>query len=190
MDIVNRAKTMIASPRTEWEVTAAEPTDTQQLFLNYVAPLAAIPPLARFIGNSLLFGRSGIGAGILGAIITYVLSLIGVYVIGWIAAKLARSFGGRGEVDQGVKLIAYAWTASWLGGVFHLVPAIGLLGAIASFYSLYILFIGIGPMLGVPQGRVVAHFIALFVALIVVYIVIGLVVVGIVGAGATMGGAV
>jgi Yip1 domain len=190
MAFVTRARQMILAPRREWEVIAGEPSDSQQLFRSYIAPLAAIPPVCGFIGNTLLFGHTGWGAGILAAIVTYVLSLISVYVIAWIAARLAPTFGGRDDVEQGVKLVAYAWTAVWLGGVFELVPAISLLGLIAALYGLYVLFIGITPVLGVPPGRVVGHFVAIFVASIVVYVVIGLLVRGVAGAGAMIGGGI
>ena len=42
MDLVERAKAIIMTPKTEWLRIATEPGDPAYLFANYVAILAAI----------------------------------------------------------------------------------------------------------------------------------------------------
>jgi Yip1 domain len=187
MDIVTRAKNMILSPIAEWPVVTAEPDDLQGLYRSYIAPLAAIPAVAAVIGNGILFGRLSFGFALLGAIVLYVLSLISIYVVSWIAGRLASMFGGEDNVDRALKLIAYGATASWVGGVFRLVPTLSILSLLCSIYSLYVIYTGVTPLLGVPQSRVIGFMVALIVAIIIVIVVIAVLAGGVIGAGLSRG---
>ena len=57
MNLIDRVKRILLSPRTEWEVIDAEPTTPAQLYTGYIMPLAAIGPIAQIIGYS-VFGIS------------------------------------------------------------------------------------------------------------------------------------
>jgi hypothetical protein len=57
MAIIERIKGICLKPTTEWDAIAGEETSTADLFKGYAVPLAAIPPIAGFIGGSLI-GRS------------------------------------------------------------------------------------------------------------------------------------
>ena len=54
MNLVERVKGIIVSPKTEWPVIAGEPGDAGYLFSNYVAILAAIPAVCGFIGGAII----------------------------------------------------------------------------------------------------------------------------------------
>ena len=54
MGLLNRVKAILLKPHTEWPVIAREKSDVSGLFVRYVAILALIPSLARFIGTSLI----------------------------------------------------------------------------------------------------------------------------------------
>jgi hypothetical protein len=54
MSLVDRVKNIILRPTTEWPVIAAEPSSLGGLYTGYVAPLAAINPIALFIGLSIV----------------------------------------------------------------------------------------------------------------------------------------
>lgn len=185
MDIVTRAKNMIMSPAAEWPTVAAEPSSVASLYQGYIAPLSAIPPLATLIGT-IIFYHFGFGGALLLAIVSYVLGLIGVYVIGFIAAKLAPMFGGTDNMEAGLKLVAYGSTAAWVGGVFHIIPAIGFLSAVAAIYGIYLYYTGIAPVMNVPTGKVIGYLIALIVAVIIVFFVIAFIV-GLIVGGSMMG---
>lgn len=97
MDIVERVKGILLSPKTEWQVIAPEPGDPAYLFTNYVAILAAIPAVCGFIGMSIvgvgmpMIGtyRVGIVGGLVSAIVQYVLAFVMVYVVALITDALA-----------------------------------------------------------------------------------------------------
>jgi hypothetical protein len=50
MDIVQRARNIIVTPKTEWTVIAAEEPNTARIFKEYVLPLALIRAIAYVIG--------------------------------------------------------------------------------------------------------------------------------------------
>jgi hypothetical protein len=176
MDIVARAKNILTTPQTEWAVISGEPTDPPTLYTSYIIPLAAIPPVASFLGL-LIFGIGGfrlpIGTLIMGLVVQYVLALVMVGVLGFIFAKLAPSFGGQDDVNQGLKLAAYAATPSWLGGVFLLIPPIGWLAALCGLYGLYLLYLGIPVLMRNPQEKTLVYAISAIVVAIVLTLIIG-----------------
>ncbi len=54
MKLVDRVKAILLTPRTEWPVITQEQATMSDLFLKYVAILAAIPEVAHLIGQSLI----------------------------------------------------------------------------------------------------------------------------------------
>ena len=185
MDIVSRAKNMLMSPKAEWPVVAGESDSVGGVYMGYVIPVSAIPPIATLIGM-VAFLHMGFGPALTVAIVSYILGLIGVFVVAWVAGKLAGMFGGTDSMEAGVKLVAFGSTASWVGGIFHIIPALGILSLLAAIYGIYIFYTGVTPVMGVPSGRVIGYLIALIVAVIVVFIVIGAIVAAVVG-GSMMG---
>lgn len=196
MDLVQRVKRMLLTPRSEWEVVDTEPTSVARLYAEYIVPLAAIGPICSIIGLALIgvrlpFGggvfRIGIGTAIMMAVVGFVLRLVGVYVVALIVEWLAPRFGGTPDRLQALKVVAYASTASWVGGVFSLVPMLGILGLLMSLYSLYLLYLGLPVLMKAPADRAVGYTLVTIVVTIAVYIVIG-VVVGTFRPGLPLGG--
>jgi hypothetical protein len=181
-DLVSRAKNMMLAPTSEWSAVAVEPTSIGALYQGYIMPLAAIPPVATFIGM-LAFYHIGFGGALLLAIVSYILSLIGTYAMAWLAAKLAPTFGGVDSMESGLKLIGYGLTAAWVGGIFHIIPALGIISFLFALYSFYVIYTGATPIMTVPQGRAVGYVIAVVIAIIVVFIIIAALAGAIAGVG-------
>ncbi len=162
--LVARAQAILLRPRVEWPVIAEEQATTASLYAGYIAPLAAIPPLAGLIGMS-VFGlqlpyggsyRTPLGAAITSAVVQYLLGLVMVYLLARIIEALAPSFGGHPDRLQALKVSAYASTASWLVGIVALVPALGIL-SILGLYSLYLIYLGLPPLMKAPPERAAAY---------------------------------
>lgn len=182
MDLVARAKNIIISPAKEWEVIKAEPMTTAQMFTQYVMILAAIPAVAGFIGRSLIgqsflgvSTRTPIGAGLVWAILFYVFSIIGVYILGLIIDLLAPSFGSPKNMNASLKVAVFSMTASWLAGIFSLIPALFLLGLLG-LYSFYLLYIGMRSLKEVPPDKLIGYYVVTLIMAIIVYVVIGVIV--------------
>lgn len=195
MNLVERAKNIVLQPAQEWPVIAGEPADTKSLFVGYAMPLAAIPSIAAWLGFSVI----GVSAGILGtyrapivgglgvAILSYVLGLISVFVLGFIIDALAPSFGGEKNNIQAMKCAVYAHTPAWLGGIFNLIPALGVLALLAALYGLYLLYLGLPVLMKAPREKAVGYTVVVVLCAIVLTIVVSAIS-GIVGfAGGGMG---
>ena len=174
MDLVARARNLLTAPKAEWPVIAGESTGTTELYTGYVAPLAGIAPVAAIVGNLLFGGPLGFNMSILVGIASFAMALFGVYVIGRIAGRIAPAFGGKDDLAQGIKLVAYAYTAAWIAGVFALIPALAVLSMIGGIYSLYLLYTGTSVMMGVPQERSVGYTAVVILVAIAVYLLIGI----------------
>jgi Yip1 domain len=174
MDIVERVKAILLTPKSEWLVIESEPGDPAYLFTNYVAILAAIPPVCGFIGG-VVFGRVGIVSGLAGAVIQYLLAFVLVYVVGLIIDALAPTFGGEKDQPNALKLAVYSTTPAWLAGVFSLIPGLGVL-RILGLYGLYLLWVGLPPLMKAPEDKAIGYAAAVVVCAIVLSIVIGVIV--------------
>ena len=109
MNLVERIKGILLQPKSEWPAIEGEPGDAGYLLSNYVAIVAAIPAVCTFIGTSLIgVGgfRLGLGLGIVRAIVVYVLSLVGVFVVAYIIDFLAGAFGARTRRHRRIRILS------------------------------------------------------------------------------------
>ncbi len=158
-----RLKNILLQPKAEWPRIEAEPATVGSIYSNYVIYVAAIPVLCTLIG-SLVFGygaagisyRPSFAAALTTAVLQYALQLGAVYVFALVIDALAPRFGGHQDRVSAFKLAAYSATASWLAGVFTLVPALSIL-TILGLYSLYLLYTGVPVLVKVPQERAFAY---------------------------------
>ena len=190
--LIARVKAILLTPRTEWPVIAAETTATRDLYLGYVVWLAALPAVAGFL-KSAVFGygvpllgsfRLPVGAALSSAVLSYVLSLIGVFLLALIIDALAPKFGATRDRSQALKLAAYSYTAGWIGGVCVIIPGIGWLLALAGgIYSIYLLYLGLPVLMKCAAERAVGYTVVVVIAAIVLYWIIALVAAGITGPG-------
>jgi Yip1 domain len=182
MNLVQRVKGILLSPRTEWPIIDAEPTTPAELYRSYIIPLAAIGPIAQTIGYS-VFGitvpfvgtyRVPIGSAISSALVAYILSLAATYVLALIIDALAPTFNAQRSQIQALKVAAYSSTASWVAGVFALIPGLRLL-VILGLYSLYLLYLGLPVVMKAPREKALAYTAVVVLAAIVLFMVIGVI---------------
>ena len=180
MNLVDRAKNILLSPNSEWEVIRSESSTPSELITRYAVILAAIPAVAGFIGYYLIglsygFGtiRLGIGTSLSWAILTFILSLVSVYVLGWIIDALAPSFGSTKDFVSSLKVAVYAYTAAWVAGIFHIIPSLSFLAAIAGIYSLVLMYMGLKKVKMAPDDKLIGYFVVTIIVALVLYFVIG-----------------
>lgn len=177
MNVVDRAKNILLQPKSEWQVIAGETHSVQGLYTGYVMILAAIPVIATFVGFSLVgvMGvRMPIAYGITHMVVSYLLSLAAVYLLALVIDFLAPNFGGTKDFNQAIKVAAFSPTASWLAGIFALVPLLSVLG-IVGLYSLYLLFVGLPPLMKTPEDKALPYTVVVILAAIVIWIVVGVI---------------
>ncbi len=179
MNLVDRAKNLILAPAAEWDRISAETHTVQGLYTGWIMILAAIPAIAAFIGYSIVgigvFGMSyrvPLVSGVASAIATYLLTLGGVYVFALVIDALSPTFGGEKNFMQAFKVAAFAPVASWLAGVFSIVPALSILGLLG-LYSVYLLYVGLPRLMKTPQEKALPYTAVVILVGIVISVVIG-----------------
>jgi len=180
MDIVQRVKDILLTPKQTWPAIESETTDTASLYKNYIAILAIIPAVAGFIGMSVVgFGMMGVTIrvpfvnGLAQMIAGYVLSLAMVFAVALIVDALAPSFGGQKSQINALKLVAYGSTAGMVGGIFSLIPALSVLGLVASLYSIYLIYLGLPVLMKCPAEKALVYTIVILVCAVVAGMIVG-----------------
>ncbi|MFA7604337.1 MAG: Yip1 family protein [Novosphingobium sp.] len=176
--IVDRARAIILTPRDEWPRIAAETTPQGDILRAYVLPLAAIGPVAALIGWQ-VFGygvlgfswKPGIVWSLSTAIVSFVMATVSVFVLAFIANLLAPKFDGQSDKGQAFKLVAYSYTASWLAGIFGLIPSLAFF-SLLGLYSFYLLYTGATPLMKVPQDKAMSYTVVTILCAIVLAIVV------------------
>ncbi len=174
MNIVDRAKNIIITPKTEWPAIAAEEPNVGQIISGYVIPLALIPAIASMLGYGVV-GRgmaSSFTWGIAMAIIGFVVALGGVYLTAFVVDYLAPNFGSQKNFGRAMQLVAYSYTPAWVAGILNIVPVLGVLVLIASIYGLYLMYLGFPHTMKTPDDKVVVYMVVSIIVLIVVYFVL------------------
>ena len=119
--------------------------------------------------------RVGIVSGIASALVQYVLAFVMVYVMALIIDALAPTFKGQKNQANALKLAVYSMTPVWLAGIFSLIPGLRLL-SILGLYGLYLLWVGLPPLMKAPQEKSTGYAAAVVVCAIIISLVIGAIV--------------
>ena len=194
MNIVDRVKKILMSPKTEWEVISAEASNNQQLVVGYVLPLAAVAAVASFIGAVFiggLFGmRMGFVAGLTVLVMQLVMAVVSVFVLAFITDALAPSFGGQKSMAQAIKVAAYSYTPVWVAGVLGILPLLGWLAALlGGLYAIYLMYLGLPRLMKSPEDKAIGYTVVVVLAAIILWIVIGAIMAAATGAFMAVGGA-
>jgi Yip1 domain len=174
MNLVERAKNIIVTPKTEWDAVSAEEPNIQQILLGYVLPLALIPTIAVIIGWGMIgiFGFRSFTYGIAMGLVQLINAFLSVLVAGFVIDLLAPSFGSQKNMGRAVQLVAYSMTPIWIAGILNILPTIGWLAGLIGLYGLYLMYLGLAPLMKTPEDKKVGYLVVSIIILIVVYFVI------------------
>ena len=180
--LIGRVKDILTKPAATWDVIDGERPSVGSLYTGYVMPLAAIPAVAQAIGMT-VFGAGAFGivvkwspvTAIVQAILTFVLSLVVVYVLALVIEALAPNFGGTKDRIQALKVAAYSYTAAWVAGIFAIFPMISLLALLGGLYSLFLLYLGLPKLMKTPEDKALPYTAVVVLVAIVVSFIIAMV---------------
>jgi len=171
MKLVERAKNIMLSPKTEWDVVANEEPNIKKIIIGYVIPLVLISAIASVIG----FGTPVI-IGIVQTIAVIFFQVMSVFILAFVVNIFAPIFGSQKNRVRAVQLIAYSMTPIWIGGivisigvVVNIYPLLLILNVLFVLYGLNLLYLGIAPLLQIPKNKKVGYFIVSIVVMIVIY---------------------
>ncbi|MEO9129973.1 MAG: Yip1 family protein [Sphingomonas sp.] len=179
--MIDRIKRLLTAPAQEWPLIDAEPMTVKGIFMTWVIPLAAIGPIAHLIGM-MVFGigffgityRPSIAVAVEGAVTMYVLALVGTFVMALVIDWLAPHFDATKNPVSAMKVVAFSMTASWLAGIFQIIPMLGWL-AIVGLYSLYLLWVGLPVLMKAPAEKATAYVVVSILVCVVAVMVISMI---------------
>ncbi|MBN2484955.1 MAG: YIP1 family protein [Bacteroidales bacterium] len=192
MNLIDRAKNILFKPREEWVLISRETTSVSQLVTNYLLIMAIIPAAAQFIRYGLIghnipfYGHvaGSISWGLKQAVVSYISNIAGVFLSAFIIDILATNFASQKNFTRAMQLVVFSYTAAFVAGIFYLIPGLGILAVLGSLYGLYLLFLGLKPMMQTPDDKVAVYFILSLLVIIVVSVILSFILGKILLAGA------
>jgi len=178
LELVERVRAIVNTPQAEWPAVAGESDDT--FAIRYVAVLALIPVLARFVGGWLIGGYTPFLPALIGAVVAYALSFVVVFALALVVDLLAPKFGAKRSYSGALRLTAYSFTPLWLAGLALLVPGASFL-VLLGLYGLYLMWAGLPVLMQAPAERVLPYLIAVACCAIVLEVAVRLALIATVG---------
>jgi hypothetical protein len=167
-----RVKNILVRPQQEWKVIQEERTTYGQLIGEYVAVIAAVPPLSA-LAERLVFGRGIAGSSPLGQVLAlnvlwYFMIIINMVITSAVITAVAFSKEPWWFNLRGLQLASFSFTPLFLAGIPAIVPRLNWVFYPAIVYSTYLLYLGIRTMTGSGQGKAVARAAASFFAAVLI----------------------
>ena len=163
---------ILSDPVHEWRVIEAEQDDVASVYMSYIVPLAAIPAISMFIGLGIIgapfIGRYGIVTALSSAIGLYLTTLVSPIVAAIVIEKLAPKFKSSGTLVDALKLVAYASTPMWVGGILYILLYLAPLILATVLYAVYLFYLGLPTMMKTHPDNVVPY---MFVSAIVLMLI-------------------
>jgi hypothetical protein len=141
-------------PSQAWERLSKDPQPLIEVLWPHVVVLLLARALAEFIG-SLLQGR-----GILPSLGQFGLGAVGWFALVWafglVTMGIASARGGRVVVQDAIRYAGYGLTPLFVVGILSFVPVQyipAVADALTMPYTFYVMAVGVGPMLRVPEEK-------------------------------------
>jgi len=158
--LLTRIWHILARPREEWAQIAIERGRVSDLYLGYAIPILGISSIASFLKQTLLGTWAPLagtlrvppGLALQSTLLSFVFGLIGLFVLGLIIHLLAPLFAAQRDLTRALKVAVYCATPACVASVCALLPALGTLMSLALIlYGLYVLYLGVVPVMGAPK---------------------------------------
>lgn len=172
--ILARAYGLLKEPKQEWRQIQAEETTVPAILFGYVAPLAAIPPVASLIGSYTFEPdfAGDVGAAFVRAALTWIVSIALVYLLGFLINALADMFDADRDELSAHKIAAYSLTPAFISGVFSLWPPLWWVSLFALAAMVFLMYRGLPILMKAPLERALSYAAAVTVAAMVAGIVL------------------
>ncbi|MGC4233742.1 MAG: Yip1 family protein [Niabella sp.] len=177
--LIDRVKNILTNPKAEWEVINNEPATLQGLLTSYVIPLSLLSALASFLKFFVFSSAFGIAYSIAYTIFAIVVTVLVFVIATYVIDALAPNFKSEKDINKSAQLVAYSGTAGYVAGIFSFIPVLGgLLSLAGAVYSIYLFYLGVGPLKKTPEDQKVIYIVVYILISWVIYMVLFSVVAG------------
>jgi hypothetical protein len=160
-------KQAMLTPEVVWQEQSAQSKPWQQLLKSTILPTIVVVGIVSALLTK-LFGyhipivgviRPTMGDMLLQGVGTIVIYTVSVVILGWFAAWLAGTMGGRNEMDRGVAMLFWTSVPSLAGQLLSPIPMVGwVIGLGLGLYTLVLLYKAIPVFLDVSLESRGKHF--------------------------------
>jgi hypothetical protein len=156
---------LLTRPSAQWRTIADLPEDSFRTLLLYPCFLAILPAVAWYYGTS----RVGWTVGDQGetikltvesarqiTILFYLAMLGSVAVIGYFVHWMSDTYGANSSLTKGIVIVGLTSTPLFIAGLVGFYPLLWidlLIGVAAVSWSVYLLYLGIPIVMGIPEER-------------------------------------
>ena len=177
--LLSRVRNILFKPKDEWTVIDAEAETVAGLYKRFIIPLQAAAAVAGWLGSMFILARIGFGTALFGglssSIVGFVLALVLVFVVALVVNALAPTFGGQKNQISALKVVAYSYTPSFIGGLLMIFPFLAPLMILFALYGLYLLYLGLPPLMKCPREKAPVYTLVIVVIAIVLSVVIAMI---------------
>jgi len=178
MNIIERVKNILLSPKTEWNKINTEPGSLNSLITSYTLVVAGIGAIGIFIGAALI-GYHGYTApvkfALIGALLKFICAVGTVIAGAYIAEGLAPNLGAEKDKNKSAQWAVYGFTPLCLALFLGIIPGRDtewFIYITGFAYSLYVMYVG-APVLKKAIGDKAIPYTAVVVgACLVVFILL------------------
>ena len=173
MNIIDRVKNILITPKTEWQVINEETATPQSLLMGYVLPLAVVASLGSLLKGFLFAGSFGLKYFIILAVIAFISTVLAYYITVIVVDTLAPSFASEKNMGKSAQLVAYSAMPSYIGALLSFIPVLGWLLPLAAWvYGIYLMYLGIGPLKKTPEDKKVVYMVVAYLVMIAIYFIL------------------
>jgi hypothetical protein len=184
MNIIERVKNIIITPKTEWLKIDTEEATIASLLTGYVLPLTIIGAVASFVG----YGIIGIDTGVFGikmkgmdwglyyALSRLITGILSFVVAAYVVDMLAPSFASEKNLNKSAQLVAYGTTPAMVGAFLSILPMLSIIGGLFGLYGIYLWYLGLNPLKKTPEDKKVVYIVVTILVYIVAFFIIGAIV--------------
>lgn len=162
--MISHVAGLFTHPHREWEEIRDTQESVSHLYFAHVLFLALIPPVSMYLGTTKIGWRIGNGAPVMltessaavMSFLMYLAILAGVAVIGVFINWMARTYDSSPGLARCIVFAAYTATPLFFAGLCALYPNVVLamlVGIVAVFYTVYLLYMGIPIFMKIPEDE-------------------------------------
>ena len=156
---------LLVRPSAQWRTVADLPESSFRTLILYPCFLAILPAVAWYYGTS----RVGWTVGDQGetikltiesarqiSILFYLAMLGSVAVIGYFVHWMSDTYGANSTLTKGIVIVGLTCTPLFIAGLVGFYPLLWidlLIGVAAVSWSVYLLYLGIPIVMGIPEER-------------------------------------
>jgi len=161
---MNHLIRIIFSPHAGWEAIRDQEDSPLLTYLKFVIPIALLPAIAWYYGSVEIGWQLGDRVIKLTSesamqimVLFYLAMLVGTAVLGMMVHWMAETYeADTSSFSKGIRIAAYTLTPLFLCGATGFYPMLWLdmlLGCAAAAYAVYLLYIGVPIVMGIPSER-------------------------------------